>query len=81
MSYFVIYCMLFICKLLRINHLDRGRELIHLLSLTSNYVVSVRRGFLFLWMLGIRWSISIGVPLYLHTDGDRSHRRMCRNLN
>ena len=28
-----------------------------------------------------RWSISIGVPLYLHTDGDRSHRCMCRNLN
>ena len=28
-----------------------------------------------------RWSISIGVPLYLHTDGDGSHRRMCRNLN
>ena len=28
-----------------------------------------------------RWSISIGVPLYLHTDGDRSHRHMCRNLN
>ena len=30
---------------------------------------------------GIRWSISIGVLLYLHTDGDRSPRRMCRNLN
>ena len=21
------------------------------------------------------------LKLYLHTDGDRSHRRMCRNLN
>ena len=27
-------------------------------------------------MMQFRWSISIGVPLYLHTDGDRSHRRI-----
>ena len=29
------------------------RELFFLLSFTCNYVVSVRRGFLFLWVLGI----------------------------
>ena len=28
-----------------------------------------------------RWSISIGIPLYLHTDGDRSYSHLWRNLN
>ena len=28
-----------------------------------------------------RWSISIGVSLHLHTDGDRSYRHLCRNIN
>ena len=65
MAYFVFFCMLFICKLLRINHLDRGRELIHLLSLTCNYVVSVRRGFLFLWMLGMGYVILLWHSLSL----------------
>ena len=30
-----------------------GEELICLLSFTCNYVVSVRRGFFFLWMFGM----------------------------
>ena len=44
MSYFVIYCYLFICW---------GRELFFLLSFICNYVVSVLKGFLFLLVLGI----------------------------
>ena len=28
-----------------------------------------------------RWSISIGISLHLHTDGDMSYRHLCRNLN
>ena len=28
-----------------------------------------------------RWSISIGVSLHLHADGDKSRRHLCRNLN
>ena len=33
------------------------RELICLLSFTCNYVISVRRGFLFLWVLGMGYVI------------------------
>ena len=33
------------------------RELIYLLLITCNYVVSVRRGFLFLWVLGMGYVI------------------------
>ena len=33
-----------------------------------------------LYGLGRR-GIFIGIPLHLHTDGDRSHRQLCRNLN
>ena len=51
MSYFVFYCKFFIYKLLRIDYLGLGRE-ISLLSFTCNYVVSVRRGFFFLLVLG-----------------------------
>ena len=32
---------------------ERERELICLLSFTCNYVVAVRRGFLFFWVLGM----------------------------
>ena len=49
MSYFVFYCWLFICKLPQLGK----RKLICLLSFTCNYVVSVRRGFLFLLVLGM----------------------------
>ena len=39
------------------DHLPRlgKRDLICMLLLTCNYVVSVRRGFLFLWVLGMRY--------------------------
>ena len=42
-----------------VNQLPRlgKRELICLLLFTCNYVVSVRRGFLFLWMLGMVYVI------------------------
>ena len=47
------------------------RELICLLLFTCNYVVSVRRGFLFLWMLGMGYVIllwhSLSLPYnYIH---------------
>ena len=45
MSYFVFFCCLFICK--------PKRELNCLLLFTCNYVVSIRRGFLFLCVLGM----------------------------
>ena len=41
------------------------RELIFLLSFTCNYVVSVRRGFLFLLVLGIGCVILLGNSLAL----------------
>ena len=49
------------------------RELICLLLLTCNYVVSVWRGFLFLWMLGMGYVIllwhSLSLPYnYLGSD-------------
>ena len=49
MSYFAFYCRLFICKLPQLGK----REQMFLLLFTCNYVVSVRRGFLFLLVLGI----------------------------
>ena len=50
------------------HHLPRlgKRELICLLLFTCNYVVSVWKGFLFLWVLGIGYVIllwhSLGLP-------------------
>ena len=41
------------------------RELICLLLFTCNYVVSVWRGFLFLWMLGIGYVILLWYSLSL----------------
>ena len=43
MSFFVFFCWLFICKRKWISYLgwERERELIYLLLLTCNYVVSV----------------------------------------
>ena len=42
------------------------RELICLLLFTCNYVVSVWRGFLFLWVLGIVYVILLWHSLSLH---------------
>ena len=48
------------------------RELICLLLFTCNYVVSVWRGFLFIWMLGIGYVIllwhSLSLPLIILND-------------
>ena len=43
-------------------------ELICLLLFTCNYVVSVRRGFLFLWVLGMGYVILLWHPLGLPYD-------------
>ena len=56
MSYFVFFCCLFIYYLYAVvDQLPRlgKREFICLLLFTCNYVVSVRRGFLDLWVLGM----------------------------
>ena len=42
------------------------RELICLLLFTCNYVVSVWRGFLFLWVLGMATLFYCGTPLAFH---------------
>ena len=51
-----------------------NRELIYLLLFSCNYIVSVWRGFLFLWVLGMGYVIlywhSLGLPYnYFATDG------------
>ena len=63
MSYFVFFCYLFavVDKLPRLGK----RELICLLLFTCNYVVSVRRGFLFLWVLGMGYVILLWHSLSL----------------
>ena len=55
MSYFVLFCLFFIYMEAVEDQLPRlgKRELICLLLFTCNYVVSVRNGFLFLWVLGM----------------------------
>ena len=63
MSYFEFFCCLFI-----VDQLPRlgKRELICLLLVTCNCVVSVWRRFLFLWVLGMGYVIllwhSLGLP-------------------
>ena len=54
MSYFVFFCCLFICKRF-VDQLPRlgKRELICLLLIICSCVVSVRRGFYFLWVHGM----------------------------
>ena len=52
MSYFVFYCYLYVSCSDQLPRLGK-RELICLISFTCNYVVSVRRGFLFLLVLGM----------------------------
>ena len=56
MSFFVFVCCLFVCNRYWINWLGK-RELICLLLFTCNYVISVPRGFLFLWVLGMGYVI------------------------
>ena len=52
-------------------------ELICLLLFTSNYVVSVKRGFLFLWVLGMGYVIlfwhSLSLP-YNYSEETKSYR-------
>ena len=78
----VVICilLLIIYMLAVVDQLPRlgKRELICLLLFTCNYVVSVWRGFLFLWVLGMGYAIllwhSLSLPYnYLathHTSGD-----------
>ena len=53
------------------------RELICLLSFTCNYVVSVWRGFLFLWVLGMGYVIllwhSLSLPYNYYGDVHEMH--------
>ena len=69
MSYFVFLCCLFIpvCERYWINYLGwlGKRGLFCLLLFTCNYVVSVRRGFLFLWVLGMGYVILLWHSLSL----------------
>ena len=66
----VIFKVSGLCTLQSFTVLPRlgKRPLICLLSFACNYVVSVRRGFLFLWVLGIGCVIlmwhSLGLPLF-----------------
>ena len=58
----------------------RKRELIFLLSFTCNYVVSAKRGFLFLLVLGIGVLFNCGTLwafhiIILNTYGPRSDKR------
>ena len=65
MSWFVFFCCLFIVTV--VDQLTRfgKRELICQLLFTCNYVVSVWRGFLFLWVLGIGYVILLWHSLSL----------------
>ena len=77
MSYFVFFCCLFIYKpyysgsiyinRIIVDQLPRlgKRDPICLLLFTCNYVVSVRRGFLFLWGLGMGYVILLRHSLSL----------------
>ena len=64
MSYFVFYCYVFIGRQLG-NQLPRleKREINFLLSFTCNYGVSIRRGFLFLLVLGMGFVILLWCSL------------------
>ena len=66
MSYFVFFCWLFICKTV-VDKLPRlgKRELFCLLLFTCNYVISVWRGFLFPWVLGMGYVILLWHSLSL----------------
>ena len=67
MSSIVFFCCLFICIKAVVDQLPwfGKRELICLLLFTCNYVVSVWRGFLFLWVLGMGYVIVLWHSLSL----------------
>ena len=56
------------------------RELIYLLLFTCNYVVSVRRGSLFLWVLGVGYAISLWHSLSLPYKYLRKGRNMMQQI-
>ena len=67
----VVFCILLLviyCKLPQLDQVPRlgKKELICLLSFTCNYVVSVRRGFLFLLVLGKGCVFYCGTPWAFH---------------
>ena len=64
MSYFVFFCCYMYAVVDQLLRLGK-RELISLLLFTCNYVVSVRRGFLFLWVLGMGYVILLWHSLSL----------------
>ena len=55
----------------------RERELICLLLFTCNYVVSVLRGFLFLWVLGMGYVILLWHSLSLQYNYSVTFHLMC----
>ena len=58
MSYFVSNCYLFIIKLWLVDYLGWGRHSYFFsYRFTCNYVVSIRRGFIFLLVLGMCYVI------------------------
>ena len=63
----VVFCILLLFVCMQADHLPRlkKRELICLLLFTCNYVVSVRRGYLFLWVLGLGYVILLWHSLSL----------------
>ena len=66
MSLFVFFCCLYIYVNGSGSITSVGkRELICLLLFTCNYVVSVLRGFLFLWVLGMGYVVLLWHPLSL----------------
>ena len=80
MLYFVFYCSidsyLYVSCRGSITSVGEERELICLLSFTCNYVVSVRRGFLFLLVLGmgciiLLWHSPGLLYNYLYNQTDR----------
>ena len=67
----VIYMLAIVDKLPRFGK----RELIYLLLFTCNYVFAVRRGFLFLWLLGMGYVIllwqTLSLPYNYFAEFDR----------
>ena len=57
------------------------RELIGLLLFTCNYVVSVRRGFLFLWVLGMGYVIALWHSLSLPYNYFAGNKDIYKSLN
>ena len=63
MSYFdSIVSYLYVSCSGSITSVGEERELICLLSFTCNYVASVRRGFLFIWVLGMDCIFIVALP-------------------